>query len=73
MADRADGEATLRDDENEEYELKQWDTVVFLEGPEGAHKVTNRTDEPVRIAIFSTKNDPAIFDLSRQRQDRLHS
>ena len=54
------GKPTLRDDENEEYELKEWDTVVFPEGPEGAHKVTNRTDEPVRIAIVSTKNDPAI-------------
>ena len=53
------GRPTLRDDEDEEYELKQWDTVVFPEGPEGAHKVTNRTDEPVRIAIVSTKNEPA--------------
>jgi uncharacterized cupin superfamily protein len=54
------GKPTLRDDESEEYELKQWDVVVFLEGPEGAHKVTNRTDEPVRIAIFSTKNEPDV-------------
>jgi uncharacterized cupin superfamily protein len=54
------GKPTLRDDENEEYELKPWDVVVFPEGPEGAHKVTNRTDEPVRIAIFSTKNDPDV-------------
>jgi uncharacterized cupin superfamily protein len=54
------GKPTLRDDENEEYELKPWDVVVFPEGPEGAHKLTNRTDEPVRIAIFSTKNDPDV-------------
>ncbi len=54
------GKPTLRDDENEEYELKKWDLVVFPEGPEGAHKVTNRTEEPVRIAIASTKNEPSI-------------
>jgi uncharacterized cupin superfamily protein len=54
------GRPTLRDDENDEYELKQWDVVVFPEGPEGAHKVTNRTDEPVRIAIVSTKNEPDV-------------
>jgi uncharacterized cupin superfamily protein len=54
------GKPSLRDDENEEYELKQWDVVIFPDGPEGAHKVTNKTEEPVRIAIFSTKNDPSI-------------
>jgi uncharacterized cupin superfamily protein len=54
------GKPSLRDDENEEYELKQWDVVVFPEGPEGAHKVTNKTEEPVRIAILSTKIDPAV-------------
>jgi len=54
------GKPTLRDDEDEEYELKQWDVVVFPEGPEGAHKVTNRSDEPVRVAILSTKNEPDI-------------
>jgi uncharacterized cupin superfamily protein len=54
------GRPTLRDDDDDEFELKQWDVVIFPEGPEGAHKVTNKTEEPVRIAIFSTKNDPAI-------------
>jgi uncharacterized cupin superfamily protein len=54
------GKPTLRDDDDDEFELKQWDVVIFPEGPEGAHKVTNKTEEPVRIAIFSTKNDPAI-------------
>jgi uncharacterized cupin superfamily protein len=54
------GKPSLRDDENEEYELKQWDVVIFPEGPEGAHKVTNKTEEPVRVAIFSTKIDPSV-------------
>lgn len=54
------GKPSLRDDENEEYELKPWDVVIFPDGPEGAHKVTNKTEEPVRIVIFSTKNDPSI-------------
>ena len=30
------------------------------EGPEGAHKVTNATDETVRIVILSTKASPAV-------------
>jgi uncharacterized cupin superfamily protein len=54
------GKPTLRDEDGDEYELKQWDVASFPEGPDGAHKVTNRTDEPVRIAILSTKNEPAI-------------
>ena len=54
------GRPTLRDEDDDEYELKKWDVAVFPEGPGGAHKVTNRTDEPVRIAILSTKNEPAI-------------
>jgi uncharacterized cupin superfamily protein len=54
------GKPTLRDEENDEHQLKPWDVVIFPEGEEGAHKVTNRTEEPVRIAIISTKNDPAI-------------
>jgi uncharacterized cupin superfamily protein len=34
--------------------------VCFPEGPPGAHKVTNRTDETVRVAILSTKQSPAV-------------
>jgi uncharacterized cupin superfamily protein len=54
------GKPTLRDEDDDEHELKQWDVVIFPEGPEGAHKVTNKTEEPVRVAIFSTKNEPDV-------------
>ena len=33
---------------------------LLPEGPEGAHKVTNRHAEAARIVILSTKNEPAI-------------
>ena len=53
------GRPTLRDPEGE-HELEPGDVVCFPEGPEGAHAVTNRTDEPVRIVILSTKGFPAV-------------
>lgn len=43
-----------------EHELEPGDLVCFPEGPEGAHKVTNWSDETVRIVILSTKADPAV-------------
>jgi uncharacterized cupin superfamily protein len=53
------GRPTLRDPGGED-ELEPGDLVCFPEGPEGAHKVTNRTDETVRIMILSTKAWPAV-------------
>jgi uncharacterized cupin superfamily protein len=55
-----DGAATLRHPDGEE-ELEPWDVVCFAEGPQGAHKVTNRTDARVRVAMLSTKRKPAVF------------
>ena len=43
-----------------EDELEPGDTVCFPEGPDGAHKVTNRTDDRVRVLMFSTVNRPAV-------------
>ena len=43
-----------------EEELEPGDVVCFPRGPDGAHKVTNRRPEPARIAILSTKNEPAV-------------
>lgn len=54
------GKPTLRDENGDDFELKPWDVALFVEGPEGAHKVTNKTEEPVRIVIVSTKNKPSI-------------
>lgn len=49
---------TLRTPEGER-ELEPWDTVFFPDDEAGAHKVTNRTEETLRVAIWSTKVDPS--------------
>lgn len=51
------GRPTLRTPDGE-HELRPWDTVFFPTGPDGAHKVTNRTDETARVAIWSNRVDP---------------
>jgi uncharacterized cupin superfamily protein len=53
------GRPTLRHPQGED-ELRAGDTVCFPEGPDGAHKVTNRTDEMVRVLMLSTKQQPAV-------------
>jgi uncharacterized cupin superfamily protein len=54
-----EGNPTLRHPAGED-ELEAGDVVCFPEGPEGAHKTTNRRPEPARVVIFSTKVDPAV-------------
>jgi len=49
------GRPTLRTEDGEQ-ELGPGDVAVFPRGPAGAHKLTNETDEPVRVVIFSTKS-----------------
>jgi len=51
------GRPTLRTPDGEQ-ELRPWDLAFFPDGEAGAHKVTNRTDETVRVAILSNKGDP---------------
>ena len=53
------GRPTLRTPEGER-ELEPGDLVVFLEGPEGAHLVINRTENPCRVLILSSKSPLAI-------------
>jgi uncharacterized cupin superfamily protein len=48
-----EGRPTLRHPGGSEG-LAPWDAVAFPEGPEGAHAVTNHTDETVRVLMFST-------------------
>jgi uncharacterized cupin superfamily protein len=48
------GRPTLRTPDGEQV-LTPGDVAVFPRGPAGAHKVTNATEDPVRIVIFSTK------------------
>jgi uncharacterized cupin superfamily protein len=45
---RADGDGELEDD------LEPGDTVCFPPGPSGAHKVSNASEDPVRILMLST-------------------
>ncbi len=47
------GTPTLRDPEGD-HKLAPGDVVCFLEGPDGAHKVTNRSDTVVRVLMLST-------------------
>ena len=51
------GEPTLRTEDGERR-LRPWDTAFFPAGEEGAHKVTNRTDETVRVVIWSNRANP---------------
>ena len=47
------GTPTLRTPDGERT-LAEGDVVAFPEGEAGAHTLTNSTDEPMRVAIFST-------------------
>jgi uncharacterized cupin superfamily protein len=53
------GRPTLRGPEGER-ELEPGDVAVFPEGPAGAHQVFNRSDEPCRVVILSSKSPVAI-------------
>jgi len=49
------GRPTLRTPAGER-ELSPWDCAFFPSGEDGAHKVTNRTDETVRVCIWSNRS-----------------
>src|SRR5919108_2186084 len=53
------GKPTLRTPESER-ELVPGDVAVFPEGPTGAHQVLNRSDEPCRVLILSSKSPIAV-------------
>jgi len=53
------GRPTLRTPEGE-APLEPNDIVCFPEGPDGAHKVTNDTEETVRVMMLSTKLNPSV-------------
>ena len=53
-----EGRPTLRVPDGES-ELEAWDMTVFETGPAGAHGIYNRTDEPVRVLMWSTLTHPA--------------
>jgi uncharacterized cupin superfamily protein len=43
-----------------EDELGPNEIVAFVEGPDGAHKLTNKGTETVRFLMFSTQGDPSV-------------
>ena len=51
------GRPTLRTPVGEQ-ELRAWDVAFFPDGEAGAHKVTNNTEQDLRVAILSNKSDP---------------
>jgi uncharacterized cupin superfamily protein len=55
------GRPTLRTPEGEQ-ELREGDVVCFRRGRDGAHQVSNRTDEPVRVLMLSTLIEPDVVE-----------
>ena len=55
------GRPTLRTPEGER-ELAQGDVAAFRRGKDGAHQVSNRTDEPVRVLMLSTLVEPDVIE-----------
>jgi uncharacterized cupin superfamily protein len=53
------GRVTVRHPLGED-ELGSGDVVCFLQGPDGAHKVTCLGDETARVMMLSTKQRPGI-------------
>ena len=54
-----DGRVSVRHPGGED-ELEAGDLVCFPAGPDGAHKLTNRTDETARVLLVSTRTSPAV-------------
>jgi len=55
------GRPTLRS-LDESRELAPGDVIACPVGPRGAHRIDNRTDEPVRFMVVSTMNAPEVND-----------
>lgn len=55
------GSPTLRTPDGESV-LEPGDVACFPAGPEGAHSIRNGTEEPVRVAMISTKNEFGIAE-----------
>ena len=55
------GRPTLRTPDGER-KLEPGDAVHFPTGPEGAHQVVNRTQEPARYVVMDSKVSPEIVE-----------
>ncbi len=67
-----DGHPTLRDPEGE-HALDPGDLVFFARGPQGAHKVTNRTDATTRLLMFSNVESPAASVYPDSNKIGIHT
>jgi uncharacterized cupin superfamily protein len=56
-----DGRPTVRTPEAER-ELERGDVVLFPRGPNGAHQLVNRSDEPARYVVAAVHVDPEIVE-----------
>jgi uncharacterized cupin superfamily protein len=54
-----EGDLVLRVPGGEEH-AGRGDLVCFPSGPPGAHKLTNRSESPVRVMMFSSAREPAV-------------
>jgi uncharacterized cupin superfamily protein len=54
-----EGTPTLRTPSGEE-ELARGDVAFFEPAPEGAHKISNRSEETARVVMFSSLRWPAV-------------
>jgi uncharacterized cupin superfamily protein len=54
-----EGRPTLRHPDGED-ELAPGDAVLFPPGPEGAHKLTNKSADPARVLMLSPARMPAV-------------
>lgn len=61
------GLPTLREPAGERA-LEQGEVVHFTVGPEGAHQLINRTEEPVRYVIASNRSSPEAVEYADTRQ-----
>jgi len=53
------GTPSVRHPDGEDV-LEPGDIVCFPPGPDGAHQVLNRAEEPARVMMVSTKTEPAV-------------
>jgi uncharacterized cupin superfamily protein len=53
------GQVTVRTPSGDQA-FEAGDVVCFAEGEAGAHKLTNTSEEPVRLLMLSTKRDPSV-------------
>jgi uncharacterized cupin superfamily protein len=54
-----DGEVVVRDPEGEET-AAAGSLIRFPAGAEGAHKLTNRADQPAHVLMWSSSREPAV-------------